>query len=258
MADSDRDPPIVGIPERLDRRMRLGPFPSSRDALKFVTYAAAGAVLSPFASPWFWLPVVLAGFVVCVWRPDGEAVDERLFAFVCWQARSLGARNPMRDDPPLVRQATLELPSGRYLAVIRTGGTPVAYLPPDELARQFELYRELLRSLGTSFSFLGTTVPVRSQGVRPSPADLTDRTATAGKGYSDLVTLLCRRRSVRRVYFVIGTTETGSDGLGRLEGRVANLIERLTALGLRPMRLRDRSLADAARRFGWSTAGSRE
>jgi len=30
------------------------------------------------------------------------------------------------------------------------------------------------------------------------------------------------------------------------------LIERLAALGLRPIRLRDRALTEAAHRFGWS------
>jgi hypothetical protein len=74
----------------------------------------------------------------------------------------------------------------------------------------------------------------------------------AASGYSELVTLLCRRRLLRRIYIVLGTPDASSDAIGRLEGRVANLMERLTALGLRPMRLRDRALAEAARRFGWS------
>jgi len=253
MPESEDGPPVIVLPERLDRRMRLGPFPSSRDALKFVTYAAAGALLSPFASPWVWLPVVLAGFAVSVWRPDGRAVDERALAFVSWKLRSMDPRRAVKDPTshPLVRQALLQLASHRYLAVVRTGGAPMAYLPPDELARRFELYRELLRSTDASFLFLATTAPIRSQAVRPPAPSGGGGEAQALSGYSELVSLLCRRRLLRRVYFVLGTLEADAEAIGRLEGRVANLIERLGALGLRPTRLRDRALEEAAHRFGW-------
>jgi hypothetical protein len=254
MAEPEGGPPVIGLPERLDRRMRLGPFPSARDALKFVTYAAVGGLLSPFASPWVWIPVVLAGFAVAVWRPDGRAVDERAFTFVSWRLRSVGTRGAVRETTsrPLVRQGLLQLASHRYVAVVRTGGTPMAYLPPNELLRRFELYRELLRSMDRSFTFLATTTPIRSQAVRPGTVSIGGEEAQAVSGYSELVSLLCHRRFLRRVYFVIGTLEADADAIGRLEGRVANLVERLGALGLRPTRLRDRALAEAARRFGWS------
>jgi len=253
MAELADGPPLIGLPERIDRRMRLGPFSSSRDAIKFVTYAAAGSVLAPFASPWVWLPLVAAGFAVSVWRPDGQAVDERALIFVAWKLRTFRPRGAGRGmtGSPLVRQGLLQLTSHRYAAVIRTGGTPVAYLPPDELARRFELYRELLRSMDASFAWLATTVPIRSQAVCPGAPYNRGGEATAASGYSELVTLLCRRRLLRRVYFVVSAHASAPDSLGRLEGRVANLIERLGALGLRPVRLRDRTLAEAARRFGW-------
>jgi len=253
MGESGGGPLVIGLPERLDRRMRLGPFPSSRDALKFVIYAATGALLSAFASPWVWLPVVLVGFVVSVWRPDGQAVDERAFAFVSWKFRSIGPRSAVTRaaSRPLVRQGLLQLASHRYVAIVRTGGTPIAYLPPDELARRFELYRELIRSTDASFSFLATTTPIRSQAVRPGSRSGAGPEARALEGYSELVTLLCRRRHLRRVYFVLGTLEADADAIGRLEGQVANLLERLGSIGLRPTRLRDRALAEAAYRFGW-------
>ncbi|HXQ78649.1 MAG TPA: hypothetical protein VN819_00300 [Thermoplasmata archaeon] len=255
MADPEAGPPLIRLPERLDRRMRLGPFPSSRDALKFVTYAAAGALLSPFTSPWVWLPVLLAGFAVSVWRPDGRAVDERILAYSVWKFRSFAGESPVRNasSHPLVRQGLLQLAPHRYVAVVRTGGTPMAYLPPDELARRFELYRELLRSTGEGFSFLATAVPIRSQAVRPVAEVAGDPQGRARSGYSELVLLLCRRRLLRRVYLVLGTLEEDRDAVGRLEGRVANLTDRLTSLGLKPTRLRDRALAEAARRFGWPT-----
>lgn len=254
MAGSEDGPPLIGLPERLDRRMRLGPFPSSRDALKFVTYAACGALLAPFTNPWVWLPVVLAGFGVSVWRPDGVALDERALRYGLWWYRSRvgGRRVKGAGSRPLVRQGLLQLGPHRHVAVVRTGGTPMAYLPPDELARRFELYRELLRASDVSFAFLATAVPIRSQAVRPPRPPGGARDAAALGGYTELVALLCGRRLLRRVYFVLATPGGDFDAIGRLEGRVASLIERLASLGLRPIRLRDRGLAEAARRFGWT------
>lgn len=259
MAESEAGPPLIGLPERLDRRMRLGPFPSSRDALKFVTYAATGALLAPFTNPWIWLPVVLAGFAVSVWRPDGRALDERVLQYVVWRSRSRGAGRTVTGSParPLVRQGLLQLNPNRYVAVIRTGGTPVAYLPPDELARRFENYRELLRATDDSFAFLATAVPIRSQAVRPIAPSGGSREAPALSGYSELVSLLCRRRLLRRVYVVLAIPRGDPDAIGRLEGRAASMVERLTTLSLHPTRLRDRSLAEAARRFGWSAEVAR-
>jgi len=246
-------PPVIGLPERIDRRMRLGPFASSRDALKFVTYAATGALLVPFASPWVWLPVVVGGFALSVWRPDGQAIDEKAFTFLAWKLRRCVPRasGGRMTGTPLVRQGLLQLSSGGFVAVLRTGGTPVAYLPPDELARRFERYRELLRSLDSGFVWLAATVPIRSQAVRPGPSSGGSEERTASFGYTELVTLLCRRRLLRRIYFVLGERDAAPDAISRLEGRVAHLIEGLGTLGLRPVRLRDRSLGEAARRFGW-------
>jgi hypothetical protein len=246
-------PPVIGLPERVDRRMRLGPFASSRDALKFVTYAATGALLAPFASPWVWLPVVVGGFALSAWRPDGQAIDEKAFTLLAWKLRCWNPQKPggRVTRAPLVRQGLLQLPSGGYAAVLRTGGTPVAYLPPEELARRFELYRELIRSIDSGFVWLATAVPMRSQAVRPGPPSGRPEERAACSGYSELVALLCRRRLLRRIYFVLGVHDATPDAISGLEGRVAHLIEGLGTLGLRPIRLRDQSLAEAARRFGW-------
>jgi len=251
MASAAETLPIIGLPERIDRRMRLGPFPSSRDALKFVGYAATGALLSPIISPWLWLPLVGGGFVVSVWRPDGLALDERAVRFLAWRTRASGLRRRTMNPRPLVRQGWLELPSHRFIAVVRTGGTPVAYLPPDELAQRFERYRELLRSTQDSLAFLATVAPIRAQAVLPASDLGRGRDGRAASGYAELVSVLCRRRLLRQVYWVLGPSDTSPEAIGRLEGRVSAFIEGLGTLGLRPRRLRDRSLAEAARRFGW-------
>jgi hypothetical protein len=253
MAEAGEGPPLIVLPERLDRRMRLGPFPSSRDALKFVAYAAVGALLAPFLSPWLWLPIVLGGFAVSVWRPEGRAVDETALLFVAWKVRSarLGGSLTRSGSPPIARQGLLRVGSHRHVAILRTGGTPIAYLPPEELARRFDLYRDLLRSTDGSLAVFATTVPIRAPTVRPPSVGPIARDAPARAGYSELVDLLCRRRLLRRVYLVLGTLEGDTDSIGRLEGRVANLAERLSAIGVRSTRLKDRALAEAARRFGW-------
>jgi len=259
MADHEDGVPVIGLPERLDRRMRLGPFPSSRDALKFVAYAAAGAFLVPITSPWFLLLTIAVGFGVSVWRPEGQALDERVLRLVSWKLRSVVAGFAVSDTAPrpLIRQGLLEVAPHRYVAIVRTSGTPIAYLPPGELTRRFELYRELLRSTDPGFALLVTTAPIRVQPVRPEPSHRGGPDAPALSGYCELVSLLCRRRLLRRVYVVIGATDGGTEAVGRLEGRVAQLMERLCALGLRPTRLRDRGLAEAARRIGWAAEVSR-
>jgi len=253
MDETASGPPIVGLPERLDRRMRLGPFSSSRDALKFVTYAAAGALLSPFTSPWVCLPIIGTGFVLSVWRPDGQAIDERAAAFVVWRLRSATSTRVWRSmtNYPLARQGVLQISSHHYVAIVRTRGTPIAYLPPDELARRFELYRELLRSIDGSFVVLMATTPIRAQSIRPARCSGDGQECVAFSGYSELVSVLCRRRRIRRVFVVLGTVGADTDTLSRLEGRVSTLVEGLSQLGLRPNRLRDRSLAEAARQLGW-------
>jgi hypothetical protein len=250
-------PPVVGIPERLDRRMRLGPFASGRDALKFVTYAAASAVLLPVAGAEAWIPVVLAAFVVSVWRPDGEAIDRRLLAFARWKGRALrgpGASVTTGNDDP-GPASLLRLPDGRHAAVLRSAGLPLAYLPPSELARRFELFRELLRSLEGAVLFRASLAPIHAGSILPhGPASGAEEGAR--EGYRELVELIARRRWVRQVYVVRTTSGPGASPAGRLEAELDGLGERLAAIGLSPVRLRGRALRDAARRIGLSVGGT--
>ena len=250
--------PVVTVPERIDRRLRLGPFPSAQDAVKFLCYAAVGAAIAQLAS----LPVGLAlagvGFLGAVWRPEGRAWDERALAFLRWKWRTLGA-GPVSNDPSVsnVRGRFLKLAPSDHVAVIRTGGLPIAYLPPPELARRFELFRDLLRATDGRIGFLATLGSIRTAPFLPSPPAHQGTDGAACAGYAELIELLCRRRFRRRVYFVVGVASAGSEALRSLETEVSSLEERLTALGLRPERLQDRGLTEAARRIGWSV-GERE
>ena len=254
MGDPLDGPPIVTLPERVDRRLRLGPFPSARDALKFVTCAAVGAVLAPFTTPYVWLAAVAGGFAVSVFRPGGQGLDERAFTYLLWKLRNRRAEaNVTAASPsPITRQAVIGIRPGQYAAIVRTGGTPVAYLPPGELARRFELFRELLRSVRGGIAISVASVPMRAGLVLPLGLKDPRPDRAALEGYAELVRLLCRRHSVRRVHLVLATEKAGTDGVSDLEVRVSMLTDRLAQLGLRPVRLRDRGLADAARRWGWS------
>jgi hypothetical protein len=247
------DPPVVRMPERMDRRLRLGPFPSGRDAIKFLTYAAAGAVVAPFVSPFLWLPLVGVGFGLAVWHPDGRPIDARLLTFVHWKVRSFargGGLNPRWSA--VTRHGIVRLSSSRHAAVIRTGGCPVAYLPPTELARRFELYRDLLRATEGRLTILASIVPIRVAPLLPPSSSSKGADDAAREGYLELVRLLCRRRSLRRIYFALATDATAPEALAQLEGEVASMVERLTGFGLHPVRLTDRALQEASFRFEWS------
>lgn len=253
MPETEEGPPVVTLPERFDRRLRLGPFASAREALRFVTYAAAGAVIAPFTGPYLWLVVVAAGFAACVVRSEGESLDERAFAFVRWASRPRsGARG--LNDPDLrreLRRGLVPLGELRKLAVLAAGGTPIGYLPPVELARRFDAFRALLRSLDGVVAFRAGTVPMRSRALVPGPAPPSGPDAAARAGYAEIVETICRRRRVRRVHLALVTERLTPDALSDLERRIGALAERLGELGVSAVRLRDGALLEAARRGGW-------
>lgn len=257
MAGEPDDVPVVTIPERLDRRLRLGPFPSARDALKFLGYAGAAAVLDPVAGPAVALVLVALGFVVCAYRPDDVALDERAFAVLRHALRLPTDEGAVTAGAvgPLARRGFARAGGARLAVVIRATGTPLAYLPPAELARRFERYRELLRAVTGPIALLVTTVPLSAAPMLPSRAlgDGPDREARAG--YAELVGLLCRRRQARRVYVALAAEDGGVDAATRLEGISRRVVDRLADFGVVPTRLYGRPLADAARRFGWPPEG---
>jgi hypothetical protein len=257
MAEASDFGPVVRLPERVDRRSRLGPFPSAQDAAKFLCYAAAGALVAPWVGPLLWLPLVGVGFGVSVWQPDGRPVDERAFTYLRWKVRSFSGRLGMthRKDS-VTRHGVVQLAPSCYVAVVRASGYPIAYLPPRELAQKFEQYRDVLRTLAGDFAILSTTVPIRAAPVLPAGRDAPGMEGDALRGYRELTELLCHRRRVRRVYVAVRNSESGPDTLARLEVQVSSLTERLRGLGLYSVRLQDRALREASHRFGWAPVES--
>jgi len=256
MENPDPGAPVVELPERVDRRVRFGPFPSAKDALKFVCYAAAGAVLAPFATPFAWVPILATGFAVSVWRPDGEAIDERagrwlVFVLHRWKGRSL--TSPRRLTA--VHGSVARLASGQWVTVVRAGGTPLAYRPPFELVSLFDRFRELLRASEGAFVLRSTTVPLREAPVLPGKETCSEDEGAARAGYRELVSVLCRRRRSRRVEIALGEGSADPEAARRLEERARSLAEHLSGLGVHPTLLGDRNLADSVRSFGWTLAG---
>jgi hypothetical protein len=254
MGENPDGPPVVLLPERFGRRLRLGPFASARDALKFLCYATAGALGGAVTTPLVWPLIAAGGFAVCVAQVDGRPADEYALTALRWWllppgVHPMSARTGARATG---RHRLVTLRGGRYAALVRAVGTPVAYLPPAELARRFASFRELLRSMNGPIAFAVGSIPMRPGPVLPrgAPRDGPDRAASAG--YSELVVLLCRRRRVRRVDLVVTGPAAGADAVVALETRTTSLVERLEALGVRGTRLGDRALEDAVRRWGWT------
>jgi hypothetical protein len=253
MVGISTDAPIVRLPERIDRHSRLGPFPSARDAARFLCYAAAGAILSPWVSPFLWLPIVAGGFIVSVWQPDGRPLDERIWEYLRWRLRSAVPLSVMTRRIG-VRRGIVRVAPGHFLAVLQAGGIPIAYLPPADLEARFRQFRETLRGGSGAVGIWCTSVPIRPQPLRPTPSTPPDVQAAARGAYSELVELLCQRRRVRRVYIAVRATGPGPDGLARVDLEIRSLRDRLESLGVRSVRLVGRRLVEAAMQLNWGIA----
>jgi hypothetical protein len=251
----DRDgAPWVAFPERLDRPMRLGPFASGRDAVKFVTGAAIGVVVGATVDILAGVLIAAGTALLVLWRPDGEPLDQRLLAVLRWlgrRSRAGGAVSAPRPAPRARGAGVARLADGRMAAILRCGGAPLAYLPPADLASQFERYRELLRSLGSGVVFVATTSPIHAASLCPDASAKAAPEAAARDGYRELVGLLGRRRPVRRVYVAVRVGATGPDGARELETAATLLGDRFGDLGVPAERLRDAALLGALQRLGW-------
>lgn len=255
METAETRPDRIPLPERIDRRMRFGPFPTVRDALRFVAYAAVGALVVPWAGAWAWLPVVGGAFVLTVWHPEGIAVDERIAAYARYALRRHREVGAVKEAPIRAEAGdTVRLCSGMRVAVLRCAGSPVAFLPPEELHRRFREYRDLLRASegGIVLASVGSPIDARPWLPLQHGHGLPD--AAARSAYSEMIRLLCDRRRRRRVYVLVWEPTIRAGAASRLSDRVRALRQGLASLGADPARLRDRSLTAALRHFGWSEA----
>jgi hypothetical protein len=248
----------IPLPERIDRPLRLGPFPSARDAIKGMGYALAGVVAVPFVGLWGWLPMIAIGLAVGLVQIDGVPLDRGIYLRFRrrWRREELLRR---QRTPGLAsgERRTLDFPDGRRVGIVQADGSPLAFLPPTELRQRLAIYRELLVDCGSGGVLVVSTLPISSSALLPperaaSASPLLDDAARAS--YHELLQRLCERRRHRRVYLALWSSGSGGEALSQLEGRLAAVGERWAALGGEPRRLSGTELLRAARRFGWEVA----
>lgn len=245
----------VPLPRRLDRRMGIGPFPSSREAMKFAAYAAVGTFALPFAGPLAWLPSLSVGFLLAIYRPGGRALDERASDYLRWQLRRRRARRRPSSRGPIAASGEefVELPGPIVAAVVESGGTPTRFLPPSAARQLFDGYREALRSVGGDLYLDASVVPIdRREFQLPDPGPSGSGDSAARVGYREMVDLLLSRRRRRLVRCVLTEAGHGTDALERLGGRRRTLVEQLSALGVAPVALSGADLRRALRELGWA------
>jgi hypothetical protein len=251
MVESVDGPPVVSLPERMDRRLRLGPFPSARAAVSFLVYAAVGSGIAAGISPLLGLGVIAGGLAVSVLRYDGDGLHRRGIAIARYWLGGVPRRiRPVvTGSTRLAGRGFLDEASGRFCSVVRAGGAPMAYLPPPDIAARFDRFRELLRAHEGDLALRVTLAPMRAAPVLPSTPRSEGPDRLARDGYVALVRLLCARRSTRRVDLLLRSDRSGAEGVAQLETRVTSLVERLTGLGVPARRLVGRSLIDAVSRL---------
>lgn len=244
----------IPLPAPIGRRVRLGPFPSARDALKFAAYGAIGAVVAAGVGPLAWLPILGGGFLISVHKPEGRGLDERLADYVRWRVRSsrAGARFA-RARPATTRGGFARLEDGRLVGGLEAHGIPVTFLPAPEARRLFEQYLDLLRGVEDG-CLLGMTVVPLPPGPYLPARDRTgpEEVLQARDGYAEMVRLLCRRRRRRVVHLLVWSRGSGPGSVPRLEETLAHLAERLAGMGVESRRLRSTELARAMAERGWS------
>ncbi|MCI4367564.1 MAG: hypothetical protein L3K08_07420 [Thermoplasmata archaeon] len=243
----------IPLPAPVTRRMRLGPFPSARDALKFLAYAALGAFLAGFLGPIAWVPFLGGGFLLSTYKENGEGFDERFVQYLHWRWRSRAGRSyPGIGGRVKARGGQARIAGDRWVGIVAARGTPVVFLPPDEARRLFERYVDLLRALDPGAVLRAFVEPLSPRRFLPRPpAAGHDAAPKARSGYSEMVRLLCRRRN-RRIVHVLLWSGIGADaGPTRLEERLDSVQRGLDAMGIEARRVRGPELVSALRDLGW-------
>jgi hypothetical protein len=244
----------IPLPAPVTRRMRLGPFPSARDALKFLAYAALGAVLAGFLGPIAWVPFLGGGFLLSTYKDDGEGFDERFVQYLHWRWRRRPARSRSGVGPGAkARGGQARIAGDRWVGIVAARGTPVVFLPPDEARRLFERYVELLRALDPGAVLRAFVEPLSPRRFLPRvPSTGNDPAPKARAGYAEMVRLLCRRRSRRLVHVLLWSGHGADAGPSRLEERLDSVQRALDTMGIEARRVRGAELVSALRDLGWA------
>jgi len=213
------------------RRLRLGPFGSGRDLVKFLCLAIIGATVAAVTSAVVWLPFLAAGALIAFVRVEGQTLDDFALGYCRFQWRSSvgsrrvsGASPPIHPSPGSSRGASTS---------VRAGGIPIAYLPPEELQRLFEEWRSILAALDRPIG-----CRMRGEVFSPLPflpvsASPHDAERAALQSYRELVHLLLRRRYRRVVDLTVWSdpSDRGPRAID-LDTPLDELVGALTRLGI--------------------------
>lgn len=250
--DADPSPVLVGLPEPLDRRMRLGPFPSVGQALKFGAYVGVGAVAAALIGPVGWLPFLGVGFFASTYRRGGKSADERVADFLAFQLRQRSAAGAPRDRGARVSGDFVRVAQGARVAILVARGVPVAFLPPSEARRLFDGFRQLLDGTEASIYLVAGLRPMRDAPFLPPrervPGASVDAMARAG--YVEMMRAVCRRRARRRVTIAVWSPGPAEGEELRLLRSVRRVTEGLERLEIPVERLTETPLRAEADRLG--------
>ena len=246
------DPSRVAFPAPMDRAVRLGPFPSLPDALKFLAYAAVGAGVAAVTAPILWAPFAAVGLLFAVYQPAGRPLDARALEACRYAWRVASGATGRTAGRARVRNSLLQTEEGHLLAAVRAGGVPVAFQPPAEARRLWEGFRGLLQADGGGLYLVMGVEPWSNRGLLPrrsisgTPAD-----ARAKEGYATLLHLLGLRRFRRAVLLLLWEPAGDAAAARRLEARADALAALLQSAEIPAERLGGVDLRRTAERLGW-------
>jgi hypothetical protein len=220
------DPAAIPVHQLSARRLHLGPFGSGLDLAKFLCIAAVGAIVAALSSAVLWLPFLGVGAMVALVRVEGRTLDDYALGYCRFRWRTSLASEAFLPGPPAHRPRY-----GGDLGpdpAIRTGGVPIAYLPPADLQRLFEEWRSALAAFGRPIGCRMRAERFSPLPFLPSPARFEDGERGAVESYRELVRHLLRTRYRRVVDLTVWNDPT--DRHPNTVGREADLSELTSAL----------------------------
>ena len=234
---------LSAIPVRqlVPRRLRLGPFASGRDLVKFLCLATTGAAAAAVTSVVVWLPFLAAGAVLALVRVDGRTLDDYALGYCRFRRRASHGTTDTAAAAPYGSRSSR--PRSHPSPIIRAGGIPIAYLPPADLHRLFDEWR-------SAVSAIDGVVGIRSRGELFSPLPFLPAVErprgperVALESYRELVRGLLRKRYRRVVEVMVRAGRSDGDAPPiSLETQVEALLATLERLGIPT----DRSVAGTA------------
>jgi hypothetical protein len=234
MGFSSIDLNAIPVQPLVDRRLRLGPFASGRDLVRFLGIAAAGAVVAALSSALVWLPFLAVGTLVAFARFEGQTLDDYAVGYCRFRYRaSAGSARPIARAGRSGERSRSNSSIGSAAGRIRAGGIPIAFLPPTELERLFGEWRSTLASFDRPIGF-------RMRGERFSPLPFMPAAGSWNgpegevlESYRGLVRELLRHRYRRVVDLSVWESPAERNESSRArESRLDDLVAGLTRMGI--------------------------